>query len=71
VFLPRHRPLESWIAHGTDIKTARPFEDNVQKILDLATQRSEPVLLMTFGWYVPENYTRADLKAKKLDYAKS
>jgi len=71
VFLPRHRPLESWIAHGTDIKTARPFEDNVQKILDIAAQRSEPVLLMTFGWYVPENYTRADLKAKKLDYAKS
>lgn len=71
VYLPRHRPLKSWIAHSTDIKTAWPFEANIQKILNISARRSQPILLLTFGWYIPENYNLLDCKAKKLDYADS
>lgn len=69
VYLPKHRPSPSQLAHSADIKTAGAFGKNIQAILDLADSQSEPVLLMTFAWYIPSDYTREKCKAKKLDYA--
>ncbi|MBN1943845.1 MAG: hypothetical protein JW849_11180 [Phycisphaerae bacterium] len=71
VYLPKHRPSEEQLSHGVEIKTDRTFRRNVEGILDLAKDRGEPVLLLTFAWYIPENYTKDKCKAGQLDYARS
>jgi len=60
---------DSWTSHGTDIKTEKPFRDNLQAILDLARRRGEKVLLVTFPWYIPDDYTCEKYMAGQLDYA--
>lgn len=70
-YLPKHRPSEEQLSHSAEIKTARPFRANVEGIMNLARDRGEPVLLMTFAWYIPADYTPAKCQAKQLDYADS
>lgn len=69
----RHLPTNSvkaeWLDYGADIKTAAPFRNNIEGILDIARARGERVLLMTYAGYVPEHYSLKRFKEKKLDYA--
>lgn len=67
-YVPRHRPNKAWLAHGGDIKTAQPFGQNLQEIIQIAQGRGEPVLLMSFAWYVPADYSLEKFKARQLDY---
>lgn len=59
---------DDWLQYGATIKTATPFKANVTKIIDLAASRGQPVLLMTFAYYLPPNYTRENFRQKLLDY---
>lgn len=70
-YIPRHRIHPEWTEYGSDVKTAKPFGNNLQEIVDLAAKRDEPLLMMTFGWYIPQNYSLKACRAKKLDYADS
>jgi hypothetical protein len=71
VYLPKHRPSREQLSHSAEIKTDQTFRQNVEGILALAKERNEPVLLLTFAWYIPADYTREACKAKQLDYADS
>ena len=62
-------PRKDWLGFGQDIKSAAAFEANLRGVLDLARDRSEPVLLMTFAASLPKNYSRAAFEQKTLDYA--
>ena len=70
-YVPRHKQNPDWVAHGTNIKTGEPFRRNMQEILNLAVTRSEPVIVMPFAWYVPEDYSIVKCKGGQLDYAPS
>jgi hypothetical protein len=63
--LPRGR----WNHYGNELKTPPCFEANLKKIIALAEQRGDPLLLMTFTYYIPSNYSDEAFKAKTLDYA--
>ena len=67
--IPRHRPQQAWLAQGAVVRTARPFRANLEAILDLARERGEPVLLMTFAFHQPPDYSREAFDAGELDYA--
>ena len=67
-FIPKHRPRETWTEHGSSIKTNVAFQANLEKILDIAEARGEPVILMSFTYYVPGNYTFERFIEKSLDY---
>jgi len=54
---------------GADLKTPPSFRDNLDSIAALASRRGDPLVLMTFAWYVPEDYTLEKFEAKALDYA--
>ena len=69
VYAPRHRLNEYWQSFGGDIKTEGPFRDNLTEILDLAAERDEPVLMLTFAWYIPEGYTEAKCDAGEADFS--
>lgn len=68
-FVPTDIPKDEWVDFGKDIKSAKPFEDNLNAILALAEKRHEKVLLSTFAFYVPRDYSYFKFRTKQLDYA--
>ena len=69
-FVPTNQPEADWIQYGKAIKTAASFENNLNTILDLAKKRQEPVLMSTFAFYVPKNYSYFRFQTHQLDYDK-
>lgn len=53
---------------GADLKTPASFQANVEEILSLARQRQERVLLLSFAYYIPADYTEERFQCKSLDY---
>jgi hypothetical protein len=60
---------KDWIRYGETSRSAAYFQKNLSTIIDLASQREDPVLIMTFAAYVPENYSREAFNKKQLDYS--
>ncbi|MCK5606632.1 tetratricopeptide repeat protein, partial [Candidatus Pacearchaeota archaeon] len=50
------KPNPSWIDYAGTIRTKEPFERNLARILELAEAKCEPVVLMSFSYYIPEEY---------------
>ena len=61
-------PRPDWVQYGKDVRSATSFEHNLTAVLDLATSRGDRALVMTFATHVPDNYSLAAFKAKRLDY---
>ncbi|MCH8333819.1 hypothetical protein IIC65_07795 [Candidatus Sumerlaeota bacterium] len=69
-FISRDEPKSSkWLHHGAEIKSDGAFRRNLEGIVRLAEERGAGVLLMTFSFYVPEDYTHTKFKLRTLDYA--
>lgn len=66
--MPFRRIRPEWVTYGSDIKTAATFRRNMTRIIHLARQKREPVLLMTFASYIAEGYTKDKFLANALDY---
>lgn len=67
-YIPRDRPEEEMTAFGGEVKTVGPFETNFTRILDLAREKGEPVLLMKFSYYLAPGYTLEKFEDRALDY---
>ncbi len=68
-FVPTDIPKDEWVQYGNKIKSATAFEQNLDKILNVAQQRHERVLMASFAFHVPRDYTYFKFKTKQLDYA--
>jgi hypothetical protein len=67
-YLPPGRPRADWVRYGSEPRSTEPFRRNLAGLLDLASERGDRVLLMSFASYVPENYTLDAFKEQRLDY---
>ena len=67
-FLPTHEPDPESTQYGCDVKTEASLRQNISRILEMAARRQEPVLLMSFAFHLPENYTKQRFDEKSLDY---
>ncbi len=67
-YVPTGRPRADWVQYGRDPRSTVSFKHNLGAVLDLASQRGDQVLLMTFATYVPEDYSLEAFKEKRLDY---
>jgi len=69
-YIPRFdgRRQKEWYKYGDKIRTAGSFRKNLVRIIEIARTKEEPVLLMSFASYVPNNYSREAFDAKTLDY---
>jgi hypothetical protein len=67
--LPREIPRQDWVRYGGEIKTARSFEANLSQIVEIARGRHERLLLLTYAYYVPADYSLPRLLEGRLDYA--
>src|SRR5262249_13348059 len=56
------------LEEGGDIKTDRTLRQNLLEIVTCAANRGDLVVLATFAYYVPPNYTRERLEDCSLDY---
>ncbi len=63
---PRNDP---WLPEGADVKTGPTFERNVEAIVELAHTRGQKLLLLTYAWYLPDDYTNARFRTRQLDYS--
>jgi hypothetical protein len=63
-----HKPEPEWIAYGHEVRTRASFRRHLDRILALAREKSEPVLLMTFATWVPEDYTPERFQAMQTGY---
>lgn len=54
---------------GREIKTARTVAGNLAGIARLAAERHDPLLLATYAWYIPADYTRERFESQMLDYS--
>jgi hypothetical protein len=59
-----------YIELGNEVKTPPAFRANLEAILALARERGDPVLLTTFAYYLPGNYSQEAMLAHRLDYAR-
>ncbi len=54
-YVPEHTPRPEWLEYGSDIKTRESFRDNLQKVIATAGVRGEPLMVMTYAYYLPES----------------
>jgi hypothetical protein len=64
-----NRPRRQWHKYGGNLKTPPCFEDNLERIAVLARARRARLLLMTFAYYIPADYTEEAFERRALDYA--
>lgn len=67
-YVPNMTPRKDWVQYGRNPRSAVSFKHNLGTILELAGQRGDRVMLMTFASYVPEDSSLEDFKAKRSDY---
>ena len=67
---PYNSPLEDpWLVEGADVKTGRVFQRNAEEVLRVARERGQKVLLLTFAYYVPDDYSNERFFAHQTDYS--
>ena len=55
-YLPKHVPPDSWLDHGSNIRTDAAFRGNLSQLINNARKRGDPLLIVTFATYLPGNY---------------
>jgi hypothetical protein len=68
-YLPDVGILPDYVKFGAEIHSRAAFKSNLREILNLARERGDPVALVTFATFVPQDYSRQAFEAKELDYA--
>jgi hypothetical protein len=66
--IPFEAPSPTMLADGAKIKTDRPFRTNLEAIVEQAAANDQLVMLMTFAYYIPEDYSVERLRSGQLDY---
>jgi hypothetical protein len=66
---PYNHPIDDpWLAEGADLKTPPVFARNVEQVLRIARERGQRVLLLTYAYYLPADYTNERFLARETDY---
>ncbi len=68
-FIPRHYSLRlNWWQYGEDFKSLRSFRNNTEEIIRLSSRKKEDLLLVSYCYFLPNNYSLEKFKTKKLSY---
>lgn len=67
-FVSQYGVREEWKRFGNKIKTRKTFEGYLEKIVSIARDKKEKIMLTTLAFYIPENYSIEKFQAKSLDY---
>ncbi len=67
-YLPRLNPNDEWTEYGKDVRTHVTLQRNLGDIVMTAKERGERVVVMTFAYHVPADYSLEAALAGRLDY---
>lgn len=59
---------DDWLQYGKEARSAAALERNLNSILDIASTRGDPVMLMTVATSVPPDYSLDAFRHHRLDY---
>src|SRR5438874_1349671 len=62
------RPRPKWLAYGADVRSPAFFRANLEAIVAAARHRGDPLVIQTFAYHIPANYSEEAFVAKALDY---
>lgn len=60
-----------FLKNGKEVKTIETFSNKMKAIVDCAENRNHSLIVGTFPYYHPENYTLESFIARELDYRES
>ena len=64
--IPLGEPDPEMLEHGRIVKTPPALRSNIEQIVSDAERHGTPVVLMTFAWHLPSDYSRENLKHTRL-----
>ncbi len=59
---------EDWLRYGATPRSAEPFKANLERIIGLAAERGDRLMLMSFAGFIPSDYSFQAFKERRLDY---
>ncbi len=62
------RPQVDHPQYAADLRTPPVFQANLERLVSTAAVRGDRLMIMTFAYYIPENYSEEAFAAKQLDY---
>jgi hypothetical protein len=62
------RPRREWHHYGADVRTPPSYRANLEWLAAAAERRGEPLVLQTYAYYIPPDYSEAAFTARTLDY---
>ena len=62
------QPKREWHQHGADVRTPPSFRANLGRIAELARERGDRLVLMTYAYHIPANYSEEAFRERALDY---
>lgn len=68
-YVPPHGAGDDLLRYGGDIRTRPVFESNLKAIIELAKEKQEKLVVMSFAWHLPRDYTREKFELGVLDYS--
>ena len=67
--LPHDKVRFEWLYHGQNIKTKKSFRKNISNIIKHANKYQAKVLILTYAYYIPKDYSNNKFISKTLDYS--
>ncbi|MCD4779136.1 MAG: hypothetical protein K8S27_01100 [Candidatus Omnitrophica bacterium] len=67
-YIPFEQPRAGWLRYGKELKATESFKQNFEDIINIAAAKNEPIVLSTFAYYLPEQYSRQNFEGGLLDY---
>ena len=67
-YLGRMNPDDEWTVYGKDVRTHVTLQRNLGEIVTTAKTRGERVVMMTFAYHIPADYSLEACRAGRLDY---
>jgi len=64
-YIPKEIPRNGWTEYGKQIKTEASFRINLESIREVATSMQSQLLVPTFTYYLPENYSFENFQKNK------
>jgi len=64
-------PNDKEMEYGADIRTKGSFASHYREMVVRGQEKGDRLVLMTFAYYIPANYTLETFRAHELDYANS
>jgi hypothetical protein len=68
-YISLNRLKPQWVVYEKDIKTAPCYRKHITDIITLCRAAGMPLLIMTYAYYIPDDYSLDRFKKRKLDYA--